>query len=184
MLLFNKNKLTKFINIMFVVCLISSCCNPQIQATNMPKNSYRVSDDLVRSDQPTAEEMQVLAQLGFKTIINLRQWHSDEAEMVNTKLTGITVKMSAGKITDAQVIEALQAIHRNPKPVLIHCWRGSDRTGLVVAMYRIVFQNWTKPRAIEELMNPKFGHHYNVYSNIVKYIENVDVEKIRAAVFN
>jgi len=50
-------------------------------------------------------------------------------------------------------------------------------------MYRIVFQNWSKSQAINELMKPEFGHHYNVYPNIVKYIENVDIEKIRAAVF-
>lgn len=185
MLLFGINWLTKFINFMFVVCLIASGCQTQInQPTNLPSNFYRISEDLFRSEQPTAQEMQYLEKMGVKTIINLRQWHSDEAEMVDTKLSAVAVKMRAGKITDAKVIEALRAIHRYPKPILIHCWHGSDRTGVVVAMYRIVFQNWTKSQAIEELMKPEFGHHYNVYPNIVKYIENVDVEKIRAAVLN
>ncbi len=81
------------------------------------------------------------------------------------------------------MIEILKAINQSPKPILIHCWHGSDRTGVAVAMYRIVFQNWSKSQAINELMKPEFGHHYNVYPNIVKYIENVDIEKIRAAVF-
>ena len=38
-----------------------------------------------------------------------------------------------------------------PKPILVHCQHGSDRTGAVIALYRILFQNMSKVEAIKEL---------------------------------
>ncbi len=38
------------------------------------------------------------------------------------------------------------------KPVLIHCLGGSDRTGIMVALYRVQFQGWSKDRAKREMM--------------------------------
>jgi len=61
---------------------------------------------------------------------------------------------------------------------LIHCKHGADRTGLIVAMYRIVFQNWTKEQAIDEMTQGDFGFH-QIYSNIIDFIRNVDVENIK-----
>ncbi len=151
-------------------------------SNNLPNNFYKISNDLSRSEQPTRKQIQYLSKLGFKTIINLRLLHSNRDKLENTVLSEVWIKVRAGNITDEKMIEILRAFKQSPKPVLIHCWHGSDRTGVAVAMYRIVFQNWSKSQAIDELMNPEFGHHYNVYPNIVKYIKNVDIEKIRAAV--
>lgn len=181
------SEMSTLVNILTLCCLcllIGACQNQINHDARLPNNFYKVSDDLFRSQQPTTKEMQYLNQLGFKTVINLRRWHSDQPEIVGTQLTELAIKMRAGKIEDDKVISILKAIQRSPKPILIHCWHGSDRTGVIVAMYRLVFQNWSKAQAIDELMEPEFGHHYNVYPNIVKYIENVDVEKIRTAVMN
>ena len=87
--------------------------------------------------------------------------------------------MSAGKINDENIIQALKIIKNAEKPILIHCWHGSDRTGVVVAMYRILFENYTKEEAISELREKKYGYHEAVYGNIIKYIENSDIEKMR-----
>ena len=166
------------------VCLMIIGCQSNMKPSdNLPDNFYKISDDLSRSEQPTRKQIQYLEKLGFKTIINLRLLHSDRDKLENTDLSEVWIKIRAGNISDEKIIEILKAINQSPKPILIHCWHGSDRTGVAVAMYRIVFQNWSKSQAINELMKPEFGHHYNVYPNIVKYIENVDIEKIRAAVF-
>jgi protein tyrosine/serine phosphatase len=90
--------------------------------------------------------------------------------------------MEAGEITDDKVIEALRIIKETDGPILIHCWHGSDRTGLVSAMYRIVFQGWTKEDAIDELTHGRYGHH-TIYGNIPEYIEKADIVKIKATVF-
>lgn len=46
--------------------------------------------------------------------------------------------------------EIIKAIKQSLKPILIHCWLDSDRTGVGVAMYRLVFQNWLKSQTINE----------------------------------
>lgn len=146
-------------------------------------NFYRVSETLYRAGQPSAAQMQALETFGIKTVLNLRQYNSDDKEAKGTALQLHHVKMNAGRIHDEDVIEALRIIHNAPKPVLVHCWHGSDRTGVIVAMYRIVFQDWTKEAAIAELKQPQFGHHQRTYRNIPRYLETVDVDAIKKQVF-
>ena len=58
----------------------------RIELPGLP-NLHKVSDDLYRSAQPTAEGMQQLEKLGVKTVINLRSLHSDRDEIKDTGLT-------------------------------------------------------------------------------------------------
>lgn len=146
------------------------------------ENFYQVSDDLYRSDQPDSKQMKMLEEQGIKTILNLRFFHSDDKEAKGTGLNLQRVPMEAGRFDDEEIINALKVIKNSPKPVLVHCWHGSDRTGVVVAMYRIVFQNWSKEAAIDELKQPQFGHHDFAYRNIPSYIEQVDVAAIKRAI--
>ncbi len=139
-------------------------------------NFYRIDDKVYRSAQPNEKGFRELEQLGIKNALSLRDYHTDEAEGTSLKL--YRVKMEAGEITDEKVIEALRIIKKANGPILIHCWHGSDRTGLVSAMYRIVFQNWSREDAIDELMHGGYGYH-SMYRNIPEYIRKVDVEKVR-----
>ena len=65
------------------------------------------------------------------------------------------------------------------QPVLVHCRHGSDRTGMMVAIYRIVVEGWTKAQAIDEMVNGGYGYH-PVWRNLVRYIDALDVDAIRA----
>jgi protein tyrosine/serine phosphatase len=87
--------------------------------------------------------------------------------------------MRSAELTEFRIIEALKAINNAEKPVLVHCWHGSDRTGVVVAAYRIVFENWTKEAAISEFRNSDFGYHENWYPNLIDLLENLNTEDIR-----
>ena len=60
----------------------------------------------------------------------------------------------------------------------MHCWHGSDRTGTVIAMYRMVVQGWSREDALDELVNGGYGYH-TIYRNIPAYIRNVDIDSIR-----
>lgn len=64
------------------------------------------------------------------------------------------------------------------QPVLLHCQHGSDRTGTMCAMYRICVEGWTKKDAIEEMKKGDYGYH-KLWRNLIKYIEKVDVDKIK-----
>ena len=62
--------------------------------------------------------------------------------------------------------------------MLVHCWHGADRTGMMCAVYRLAVEGWTKEEAIEELTEGGYGFH-SVWKNIVPYVRDLDVERLR-----
>jgi tyrosine-protein phosphatase SIW14 len=147
-------------------------------------NFYHLTDQVYRSKQPDDEEMVALEAMGIRSVLNLREYHSDNDEAEETRLNLFHVPVAAGKVDDAFVIEALRVIHQAEKPILIHCWHGSDRTGVVSAMYRMVFQGWPRERAIDEFVNGGYGYHASFYPNIERYLETVDIAAIRSQVMS
>ena len=145
-------------------------------------NFYRLTDEVYRSQQPDEEEMAALEAMGMRSILNLREDHSDEDEARGTRLKLYHVPVNAGEVDDRFVISALRVIVEAQKPILIHCWHGSDRTGVVAAMYRMVFQGWPRQRAIDEFVNGGYGYHASFYPNIEDYLETVDIDAIRRRV--
>ena len=144
------------------------------------ENFYQVSPQLYRSAQPYVAGFQALKQLGIGEVLDLRLYHKD----VPTPDSGLTlhnVPLFASRLNEANVVQALNVITHAEKPLLVHCLHGSDRTGLVVAMYRMVCQNWSKEQAITEMQQGDFGYH-SVFGNIPDFIQHADVESIRQQV--
>ena len=145
-------------------------------------NWYQLDPKVYRASQPGRKGFEDAIQLGIKNVLNLRDYHSDGSETKGLKITTYRVEMNAGDIQEERLITALKIIKNSDGPVLIHCWHGSDRTGLLCAMYRIIFQNWTKAAATDELVNGGFGYH-SYYKNITKWIEDADVEALKKKIF-
>lgn len=114
-----------------------------------------VNPALFRGAQPDEAGMANLARLGVRTIINLRRpsdvWPGEEAaarahgiDYVNMPMHGL------GAPTDAQVAQALSLINTSPSPVFVHCELGADRTGTIIACYRMQHDGWTAERAFAE----------------------------------
>lgn len=145
-------------------------------------NLYKVDNGLYRSEQPDDEAFKDLSHLGIKEVLNLREYHSDDDEAKGLGLDLHHIKIAAGSISEAQVITALKIISKRKGPILVHCWHGSDRTGAIIASYRVVFEGWPKDKAIDELVDGGYGYHSNIYPNVVKLIRNLDVDKIRSSI--
>ena len=141
------------------------------------KNFYKLDDKVYRASQPNKKGFKELTTLGIRNVLSFRDYHSDD-DGKDFGMNLYRIKMEAGDITNEQVVEALRIIRNSEGPILIHCWHGSDRTGLISALYRIVFQGWSKNDAIDELMHGGYGYH-SMYKNIPEFIRQVDVEKIR-----
>lgn len=142
-------------------------------------NLHKVDDNLYRSAQPTSDGMRNLEKLGIKTVINLREFHDDKDETDKTGLRRIDIPMLAWDVKDGSLVEALKQLkNKEQGPYLVHCMHGADRTGVVNAMYRIVYQQWDKEKALDEMRNGGYGFH-EVWANIVKYINGVDVDALK-----
>lgn len=150
-----------------------------LNAEGLP-NLHRVSGKLYRSAQPTAEGMRAAERLGIRTVVSLRSKQRDARLAEGTDLLLRHVPMRAWDPHMPGVVAALSAIAVSPGPVLVHCWHGADRTGMVVALYRMVEQGWTREAAIEEMLEGGYGYH-SVWKDIITFLETVDVEALRRA---
>jgi len=142
-------------------------------------NFYEVTTNLYRGAQPTAEGMKQLKALGIRTVVNLRSFHSDKDEVAGTGLKSVRFEVKPWHAEDEDVIGFLKVMaDTNNLPVFVHCQRGADRTGMMCAMYQIVFCGWTKEQAIEEMRQGGF-HFSPVWKDLVNYIQKVDVDDIK-----
>jgi len=133
-------------------------------------NLHKVTDNLYRSAQPTAEGMANLAELGIKTVINLRDNHSDKDEIGDLPLNARRIEIFTANMKDVYVEEFLSIVNdTSAVPVLVHCLHGADRTGTMCAMYRILCQGWSPDDAINEMENGGYGYH-SIWSNIPRFI--------------
>lgn len=145
-------------------------------------NIYKITDYLYRSEEPTAEGMKNLERIGIKTIIELNVFDPDLETIEGTGLHVEKVNVKPWHIEDEDVVRVLQIIRiRENGPFLIHCWKGSDRVGVMIAMFRIIDQGWTKEEAIREMVEGGYGFN-RAWTNIIRYVQQVDVEKIRKEV--
>lgn len=144
-------------------------------------NLYRIDSGIYRSEQPSGIDFKALEKYGIRESLNLRSRHSDNDEVAGTTVKLHRVKMKAHVVSEEQLITALRIIKNRKEPIVIHCHHGSDRTGAVCALYRILFQNVSKEDAIREMTEGGFGFH-RIYKNIIRRIREADIERIRKEV--
>ncbi len=144
------------------------------------KRLYQLNDSIYRSEQPSKKGFKDLETMGVKTSINFRRNKDDKGQAKGTSIALVHIPLKTKELTEEQLLGVLKAIQQSEKPVLVHCWHGSDRTGAVMATFRVVFQDWSKEDAIKELRLPELGYHENWYPNVIDLISNLDVERFRS----
>lgn len=142
------------------------------------ENWYQIDEKVFRSSQPDKDDMPLLQQLSIADVLNLRSIHTDDDEAEGAPLRLHHIRTSAREISQNEIIQALKIITTAKGKILVHCWHGSDRTGAVIASYRIVVQGWSKAEAIDEMVNGGYGFHA-IFDNIVPTIKELEVDKIR-----
>ncbi|MEY4766632.1 MAG: hypothetical protein RI907_3305 [Pseudomonadota bacterium] len=136
--------------------------SPQVE------NACVVKDGVLwRGAKPTTEGATALLNLGVKSIVNLELLHSDLSALREARPTPATaeprlvgyyevpewepnVKL-ARSVLDGHVAEFLAIVRSQPKPVYVHCRSGQNRTGVMVAAFRILEEGVPVEQAIEEM---------------------------------
>lgn len=148
------------------------------QSIGRLKNVYKIDEGIYRSEQPDQNDFVSFKKAGLAEVLNLRRFWKDDKKARKTDLKLHHISMKAGDINERDVIKALKLINDRKGPMLIHCWHGSDRTGMLIAMYRVIFQNWAKDDAIHEMTKGNFGFH-TVYSNLIDFVRDADIDKMK-----
>ena len=107
---------------------------------------------LYRSGQPTPAGFRFLKWRGIKTVINLRE-EQDEWELVEKLgMKYVHIPLNAWDPVSDDAIRTFFRAVNDPanQPVLVHCQRGTERTGIMVGFYRIAIEGWDGPRAYKE----------------------------------
>jgi protein tyrosine/serine phosphatase len=127
------------------------------------KHFSQVAPWLYRGGQPDGRAMQLMAsELGVKTVISLR-WNpraiaAEEALLKQHGLAFHSIPLNYWDLPGAEIINRFFSLldDSTGHPIFLHCVHGSDRTGLLVAYYRIARQNWTADAAYSEMRQHGF----------------------------
>ncbi|MFC2173199.1 dual specificity protein phosphatase family protein [Acidobacteriota bacterium] len=146
-------------------------------------NLFRVTPDFYRGAQPAPEGLEELSKLGIKTIINLRTSHDDleDIKKMGVEFNYIHLPFNTMSPEFEDVVAFLKVFQDdNNLPLFLHCRRGADRTGMMTAAYRMVYDGWTVDEAIEEMA--RGGYRYNAFwRNLKHYLRKLDLEKVQRA---
>jgi protein tyrosine/serine phosphatase len=152
-------------------------------------NFYQVTPELYRSAQPrkggfvylAKQEPPVPGGRPIKTVLSLRALHEDASVApVSPALRYEQIRFNTWHPENEDIVKFLRiATTPELQPVLVHCQHGSDRTGTMVALYRIVVQGWSKEDAVTEMTQGGYGFH-PLWKNLTRYINQLDIDALKA----
>ena len=130
-------------------------------------NFHPITDgEAYRSAQLDRDKLEYyIKKYNIKSIVNLRgenpgaPWYREERKVsAEYNIQHYDISLSSSRKPDEEDIQKLIEIFNNaPRPVLIHCRAGADRTGLAAAMWKIIVDKEPKSEA-EKQLSVFFGH--------------------------
>jgi protein tyrosine phosphatase (PTP) superfamily phosphohydrolase (DUF442 family) len=166
-----------------------ACAEPaelqQARLDGVPRFA-EVEPGFARGALPSAEGIRALAARGYRTVVSLQH---DDVERERVRAAGmeyIEIPMKCGLFgapapSERQARAFLAAVGDSAKrPVFVHCRHGRDRTGVMVALYRVARNGWTAERAVTETKERGIRPQYRAFR---RYIQTLDPRTLTADTF-
>lgn len=138
-----------------IVCTRASSAADAPPPAGLPRFA-QINEHLYRGAQPSPAGLKSLTKLGVRAVIDLRgggeRSLTEEKQVVALGMKYYSIPLHAlSAPTDQQITTILSLIEDSENwPVFVHCERGRDRTGTVMACYRIRHDHWPNERALAE----------------------------------
>ena len=140
-------------------------------------NLHSIDNQMYRSSQPSPKQLKMLkSKYGFKTIINLRGENGLSAYSLEKEacsrlgLELVNFRAYSRNPPESKEIKTLISIFNNIKyPALMHCKSGSDRTGVVATLYRILYLKEPVEEALKKELHWKYGHIKSSHTGVLDY---------------
>jgi protein tyrosine phosphatase (PTP) superfamily phosphohydrolase (DUF442 family) len=149
----------------------ANSCPSLKEAAAMIPNFSVVSPKLMRGSQPPSSAFPLLKAAGVRTIVNLRNEdilvakEAGEAKRAGLDYVNIPMTLFVSP-TRQQFLQFMSTVN-NAGPVFVHCQKGEDRTGTMVAVYRITNEKWDPNRAYQEMTAMGFKTYLGALSGSV-----------------
>jgi hypothetical protein len=131
-----------------------------------------VEPGLYRGGQPDADGVAWLKSIGIKTILNLRHFHGDteKARVTAAGLRYEAVPLESSNAPKLEDLKRIMGLLTDPslRPLYVHCAHGVDRTGTVMAVYRMEKMGWNNTEAFAEMDH--FGAH-RIWLDLRHYVK-------------
>lgn len=133
-----------------------------------------VEPGFARGARPSAEGIRALAARGYRTVVSLRHDDQEGARVRAAGMEYVEIPMKCGLFgapvpSTAQARAFLAAVGDSAKrPVFVHCHHGRDRTGVMVALYRVARNGWSPERAIAEMKERGIRPQYRAYRRYIR----------------
>jgi len=120
----------------------------------------RVGPGIFRGAQPEPEGYATLKAMGVRTVVNLRVRHGEREAVEAAGMRYVEMPMSFLRKADPAAVRKTLSVMTDPanQPVFVHCSVGMDRSGVVVAVYRMEVDGWSTEEAEAEMES--FGFHW------------------------
>ena len=127
-----------------------------LKAKGIP-NFGQVTPTLYRGGQPSAEGFEKLAHMGISIVVDTGRSKRDETLIKNLGMAYVSLPWYCPFPKDEVFERFIKITRKNPdKKIFVHCRLGDDRTGMMIAAYRMGQQGWTAKEAMQEMH--EFGY--------------------------
>ena len=147
----------------------------------------QVDNNLFRGGEPSLDELKVLVHIiGVERIISLDYTAGENIKSAcksyNIEHLIIPLEYEMMEKSIDFIIKNINKLFSPHISTFVHCKHGRDRTGLVIALFRIMIQKWNIEQALAEARKFDFGdglseEHLDLFTTVINNIKSINEDR-------